>query len=252
MERGVRGGLLCVLALGYSLVSPGHAIARPENGGWDFAVTPYLWAAGLSGDIALVDGETVHIDKSFADLLGALKFVAMAGAEARRDRFVILGDLFYLNLGTDGQGPLGFVDAAVDAEVFIPTLYAGYRILDEGPLFVDLLGGGRFTSLDVGVELNRPLQSVQRNRSGSSLAPVLGARMRAPLGGNWGVATHGDLAGLGMTDNVTWQVLATVHYVSDRWRLAAGYRHASVDFEKDELHANLAVSGPIFGLTYRF
>ena len=56
-----------------------------------------------------------------------------------------------------------------------------------------------------------------------------------------------------MTSNKTWQLMGTVQYdISDHWRLAAGYRHVSVDFDKNNFHADLALSGPIFGASYRF
>lgn len=176
--------------------SESQAAAGTEaEDGWEFAVTPYLWASGVSGDLALARGEQVEIDTSFSDIFGALKIAGMGAFEARHDRFVLLGDIIYLSLGADAEGPLGFVDADADMSTFLGTALAGYRIVDEGPLFLDVFGGGRFTSIDVEVDLTRPLQSVEREGSKSSLGPVVGVRFRAPLGGRWGLAIYGDVGG---------------------------------------------------------
>ena len=108
----------------------------------------------------------------------------------------MIGDIIYLSVGSDAEGPAGFVDAEVDLKSFFGTLVAGYRIVDEGPLFLDLFAGGRLTSIDIGIDLTGPMQSIERDKSKSSLAPVAGARFRTPLGGHWGLAVYGDLAGL--------------------------------------------------------
>ena len=227
----------------------------PSEGsnGWEFGVTPYLWATALSGDVALARGETVDIDTSFKDILDHLKFTAMVAMDARNDRFVLLGDIVYLSVGIEETGPLGFVEAKVDPSIFIGTLAAGYRVVDQGPLFLDLFAGGRYTSTDVEVELSGPRQTVSRDKSESYFSPVVGARVRMPLGTGWAFALYGDLAGFGVTSDLTWQLMGTIQYdLNEHWRLAAGYRHVSVKSDEQNFDLDLSMSGPIFGVSYRF
>lgn len=231
-----------------------QASAEVKNdGAWEFAVTPYLWASSVSGDVELAQGEQVEIDTSFSDILSSLKFAGMGAFDARHDHFVLLGDIIYLSLGADADGPLGFVDADVDMSTFLGTALAGYRVVDEGPLFLDFFGGGRFISIDAEVGLTGPLQSIDRDGSTSSFGPVVGARFRTPLGGRWGVAVYGDVGGFGVSDTKTWQLLGTVQYdVSDHWRLGAGYRHVHVHHDQSEFEVDLSMSGPFFAFGYRF
>ena len=221
--------------------------------GWQFAVTPYIWASGISADINVGDVGSVEMDTSFTDILSDLKFTFMGAFEARNGRFVMLTDIIYLHVGSEEDGPAGFVEADVDLATFIGTAMAGYRVVDEGPLFVDLLAGGRLTSIDVGLDLTGPLQSAEADESKTKVSPVVGARFRAPLGGRWGLAVYGDLAGFGITSDLTWQLLGTVQYdLSDRWRIGAGYRHVAIDFDQKAIDIDMRMSGPILGVSYRF
>jgi opacity protein-like surface antigen len=221
--------------------------------GWQFAVTPYLWAPKISAEIDPVQDGSVDMETSFTDILSNLKFAFMGAFEARNERFVILGDIIYLHVGSEADGPAGFVETDVDLATFIGTAAAGYRVVDQGPLFVDLFAGGRVTSIDAELELTGPLQSVEEDRSKTSLAPVVGARFRVPLGERWGLATYGDLGGFGLTSDLTWQLMGTVQYdISNHWRVAAGYRHVAAKVERGGTEIQLTLSGPIIGLSYRF
>ena len=227
--------------------------ARESESGWQFAATPYVWASAISVDMDLDDHGSVDSDTSFTEILGDLKFVFMGAFEARNDRFVMITDIIYLSVGSEADGPAGFVDADVDLATFIGTAVAGYRVVEEGPLFVDLFAGGRVTSIDAEVELTGPFQSVESDASKTRVSPVVAGRFRLPLGERWGVAVYGDLAGFGITSDLPWQLLGTVQYdLSNHWRLAAGYRHVAVETETGNSDVDVALSGPILGFSYRF
>ena len=170
-----------------------EADAADSDTGWQFAVTPYLWASGIKGEFELV--ETVEIDTSFIDILGDLKFGAFLAAEARNGRFVIIGDMIYLSVGSDAECRRFCRCRSRYEELH---RHSGRRISHRRPgsALPRPLAGGRLTSLDVEIGLSGPLQSIERENSKSSVAPVVGARFRAPLGGHWGVAVYGDLAGM--------------------------------------------------------
>ena len=57
--------------------------AKAED--WQFQVTPYLWAAGIEGDIATLPGlPEASIDLSFSDVIENFKIGGMLVAEARK------------------------------------------------------------------------------------------------------------------------------------------------------------------------
>src|SRR5262249_61422997 len=74
--------------------------------GWQVTVIPYLWAAGLSGDVT-VRGVTVSPDASFIDVLQASDSILgfQGHLEVTRGRLGGFADLFYMKLGVDDIGP---------------------------------------------------------------------------------------------------------------------------------------------------
>jgi len=64
---------------------------------WDWNVTPYLWAAGINGDVA-VGPINADISMDFEDIFNVLRGGALMRVEARTDRHGISGDLVYLRL----------------------------------------------------------------------------------------------------------------------------------------------------------
>lgn len=244
------------IAIGATTVSSTTAAqdsSVEESSGWQFAVTPYIWASGISADINIGDVGSVEMDTGFTEILSNLKFTFMGAFEARKGRFVMLTDIIYLHVGSEEDGPAGFVEADVDLKTFLGTAMAGYRVVDEGPMFLDLFAGGRLTSMDVGLDLTGPQQSAEQDESKTAISPVVGTRFRAPLGERWGVGIYGDLAGFGITSDLTWQLFGTIQYdISDRWRVGAGYRHVAVDFDPKAIDIDMRMSGPIIGFSYRF
>ena len=120
--------------------------------------TPYLWMSGMKIDIETPQGESVEVHDSFTDILGDLKFAFMGALEVKHGRFVSVQDIIFISMGSSADGHIGPVpiEAEVDERLLSTTHLFGYRVVDEGPMFVDLFAGARFTSIKVDVELNLP------------------------------------------------------------------------------------------------
>lgn len=223
--------------------------------GWEFAITPYLWASGTKVDIDTPQGESIKVDESFFDILDDLKFAMMGAFEARKGRFVMVNDLMFLSLGSSADGHIGPIpiEADVDEKLLATTHLFGYRVVDNGPMFVDLFAGGRITSIKVNLDIDTPLGSFDRSSKKTQFGPVIASRFRAPLGGKWGAAIYGDLGGFGVGADLSWQLLGTIQYdLSDRWRLAAGWRHFYAKQSKNDFDVRMKLDGPILGVTFRF
>lgn len=229
---------------------------QPTNGGgWEFAVTPYLWMSGTKADIDTPQGEEIEVDSSFIDILGDLKFAFMGAFEARNGRFVILNDLMYLSMGTSADGSIGPVplEAEADMKLLSTTSLLGYRVVDQGPMFLDLMAGARITTIKADLELSGPLQTFERDSKKTTVGPVIASRVRFPLSDRWGVAVYGDLGGFGVGADLSWQLLGTVQYdISDHWRVSAGWRHFSAKQDKNDFEVDIDLDGPIIGFSYRF
>ncbi|QBJ16045.1 hypothetical protein EYD00_21900 [Agrobacterium sp. 33MFTa1.1] len=241
---------------------------------WAFQATGYLWATGLNGNISpFRRAPTLHVEKSFSDVMEDLNFGGFLNIWGRYDRFVLSGDLMYVDT-TDSKaaGPLpalqipslptlpagAAIDADVDTQEFMATLQAGYRIVDADGFSLDALAGARFwhISNEVTVTASHPLigsVSATHKESFGWIDPVIGARAFFSLTDKLSVQGQVDIGGFGAGSDLTWSALATMNYIfTDSLSVSAGYKVLDVDYSDEGYVFDSRLSGPVLGLTYRF
>lgn len=64
--------------------------------GWSIAVSPYLWAPGVSTAVATPFG-TLEAERSPGDVLSSVDFALMGTVEARNGRLGLIADLVFAN-----------------------------------------------------------------------------------------------------------------------------------------------------------
>lgn len=232
-------------------VLPGVGSAQQAPAGWSFQLTPYVWATGLGGSLRpLAGGPKISIDKSFSDILEDLDIAFFITGLARKDRFVLLGDLSASSSSRGGVVPPG-IPAKGSLRQTSLSLLAGYRTVAEGPFTLDLLAGARVW--DVRARINAPVVPVRVSRERSFADPIVGARVNVRLAPGWSLLAYGDVGGAGIGSRFTSQLAATINYqVSDRVFLSAGYRQLHVDYREDGMRADVRMKGPLVGATLRF
>lgn len=227
-----------------------------EQGGWEVSVMPYLWMAGMKGTVGIprTSGE-IDVDQSFADTVSNLNFAFMSTLEARHDRLVLLGDVLYLSVGSEISGSRDpqLVTGEVDAGTLVASAAAGYRVLDHGPMFVDLFAGARLISLDVETELTGPLATRSASADATTVAPMVGARMHAPLAPRLTLGLYGDVGGIVDGADVKWQLMADLQYsLGDSWTLFGGYRYMAINHNTPRFDYDIDMSGPMLGASRKF
>lgn len=228
--------------------------APPPAKKWEFATIGYVWFAGAKGETDVIGPlDPVGLDLSFGDVLKAFRFAFMGAAEARRDRLVILGDLTFIHLDTKRGIDIrnrDFLDAELDTKTAEVTLLGGYRVVNKGPVIVDLLAGGRMNFFKVSLQLEGPNRSAEGSVTQNWLDPLIAARVQAPLGGKWSLGAYGDLGGIIFGSDLTWQGTATVNYqISRKMSVGAGWRYYKVNYSHGDFLYDVAQSGPT--ITFR-
>jgi hypothetical protein len=125
----------------------------------------------------------------------------------------------------------------------------------SGPNFYADIGGGfRIYSLEQELSISGPGGSRKVEASQTWTDPLIAARFRYDFSERWFGTIAGDYGGFGGEDDQTWSVLATVGYeINDQWSVRAGWRALEIQQELDNgQNFTNNLSGPIFGVTYRF
>jgi hypothetical protein len=231
----------------------------PAESGWTFTLAPYAWLAGISGDSGLFGLPLQEIDASISDVLENFDIGAMAVAEARNGRFFLGSDIFYAKLSTDIDTPFGIGAESVDvsATSFMFTGIAGYSLIYEEGINLDVFAGARVWYSDTSFDFNGgvldggPLDG--KSDGDTWVDPLVGIKGRADLGSNFYVTAWGMIGGFGVSSDLMWDVLGGIGYeFSDTFSLVAGYRAVSVDYENDGFVYDVVQQGPLLGAVFHF
>lgn len=224
--------------------------ATVDDNKWKFATIAYGWFAGAHGETDVIGPvPPVGLDLSFGDVLKGFKFAFMGAAEARKDRFVVLGDLTFIHLeAKDGIGirDPDFLEAELDSRTAEITLVGGYRVVNSDSAKLDLLAGGRMNFFKTTLQLDGPNRSAEGSKSEQWLDPLIAARAIVPFGEKWSWTTYGDLGGIAFGSDITWQIFSTVNYqISRKMTLGGGWRTYKVNYDHGDFLYDVAQNGPV-------
>jgi len=231
--------------------------------GWALQITPYMWAAGLKGDISpFRRAPTIGVEKSFSDVMDDLNFGGFVNVWARYDRFVLSGDMMYVDT-TDSHAfgalpslpvpPGTIINGSVDSKQFMATLQGGYRVVATPDFTLDALAGARFWHISNDVTVSALGVSRTYGESFGWVDPVVGLRAFLPLTDKLSLQAQADVGGFGAGSDITWSALATINYTfTDHLSVSAGYKVLDVDYDRGGHVFDTRLSGPVLGLTLRF
>jgi hypothetical protein len=241
-----------VLLLAGPLLLAGSAHAQTD--GWKNTAEVYFQGAGMSGSVGVGPLET-HVSATFSQILDNLQFGAMANYRGESPTFAVTADVAFFALGTTVTRPAaGFLTAKVDADEWLVTATAAYRASKT----VDVLAGLRLTSLTDTLVLTPNVGAARTAKLTKTwVDPILGVRVKEPIGKGWSLEAYGDLGGFGVGSNFTWMLQGRLNWqASKAFRLGIGYRWLDQDYESgsgsDHFKWNVLTQGPIVAAGVKF
>lgn len=237
-----------ISALACCLVS---SVAFAQNAGWQGQITPYVWATGMGGDIRPFSGApTISYERSFSETLKDLDAAFFVNAFARKERFVVAGDLLYASLSRKGQIYPG-ISVKGKLRLGALTLTGGYRALDDSWLTLDVMAGARVWRARGAVSV--PIIGEQKSSTQTFVDPVVALRANVKLDPSWSVLAYGDIGGFGTGSEKTKQFALSVNYqVNENIYVSTGYRYLDLDYKHKGMRLDTKLTGPFLGLTWKF
>jgi len=242
---------VATLASGASAPARAQALGgEPQR--WQFELTPYLWGAGLSGDIRIGDLSASGIQASPSDLLKNLDIGAMGAFEGRKGLWGFVTDGMYLHLSHSEPTPQqGFGDAHLDLTQQLYSVAGTYRAA-QGETPVDLVAGARYNYLKNDLELTPgALAGRKASLTEDWWDGFVGAHAQHRFGEKWFVSGYADIGAGG--SKFTWQAVAGGGYDFNKtFSGKVGYRVLGVDRETDEFLYDMTTAGFVVGLGIRW
>ena len=221
---------------------------------WQFTVTPYLWGAGQSGSARI--GNVIpaqNVDATFSDILSNLDFGAMATFEARKDRWGILADAFYIKLSHTSDPLLGgdLGTAQFQGTNTLVEVAGAYRAWENNTAFFDVLLGVRYFNLSATIQLY-PSKLLPKGRYESNSVDwtdgFVGIRSKWMFAERWSVLGYADV-GTGGSE-YSYQLIAGLGWnISKTFEVDLGYRLLQEDYSKTDFLYDMRTAGPYLGLS---
>lgn len=231
---------------------------QPDDTGWHFAVSPYLWLPGVHGTFA-GPNRAVGVHASAADLISHLRIGLMGAVEARHKRLVLPLDLVWARLGDNRAipflpPPLVANTAKLTATLFFLTPKVGVRVIDSEKIKIDALAGFRFWYFGENLTFTPSSLNLNLSRSQDWVDPLVGGRIQLALSEKIVLNVLGDVGGWGVGSQLEYQAGGLLGYrIKPNWTLQAGYRYINFDYRANRARTfvvNMTMSGAVLGLTY--
>lgn len=249
--------VFCIFTPGAKAADFGYPSTAAEvvPGGWTIIVAPYLWAAGLEGDVG-VGGRTAHIDESFGDIIADFDIGFMGVTEVRYNRFAVFSDLTYARLSSTDRTPFGILANKISttSTSLMWTAAAEYRLVDTPRSNLDFLAGFRLFS--IGNELafkGGPLGGVSADKTETWADPIVGLKGNVDLTVRLYLTAWAMIGGFGVSSDSVWDVMGGAGYrFNEKISTVLGYRAAGVEYEKDGFTYDTVQHGLFTGIVFRF
>jgi hypothetical protein len=246
------------LGLGFCLLLPATAGAAEapvaplaaDAQTWHFSLSPYLWGAGVEGDVGHKRTGKSHVKLDFSDVARNLDVAFMGLMEARKGPYSLLADMMYIDSTTKTQLPSSRLDTK--SKTASGFLGAGYMLLQAGESHLDAIAGGRIWYSKTTLALHGgAIDGTARSDSATWVDAVAGAR------GHYALTEHVFLTGWGTVGagqaRVDWDVAGLLGYqFGSAVAVLAGYRAIGVNYQHDGFVYDMVQQGPVMGMTVRF
>jgi hypothetical protein len=219
--------------------------------GWQWSLTPYMWATDVSETLLLDGSEVGGDDTEFSDLVDTLDTSLQLHFEGVGERWGLFADVTYIELSDSVEGELGF--GRLDVELEETTIEGGLIWRPGGGADgLDVLVGARYLGVDevYRLEIGALPDPYQRRLDEGYLDALGGLRYQVPLSPRWVLSLKGDVSA-GGTD-LTWTTQGLLGWRFGAHRnsaVLAGYRYRDLEYGKaDVLDVEKTLSGFILGV----
>jgi hypothetical protein len=237
-----------------TLATPTAPQQNASSSGWKFSFSPYLFAAGLKGDVG-ARGRVAEIDLSFGDVWSNLDLGLMGSLKAQKNRFVLASDIMWVKMSKEFDTPLDLYSSGkIGVNLFVWDMKGGYRVYEGKAGFFDALAGIRLMSNENNLNFRTgilPGFDVSQRKTWAT--PVFGGHGLLNLSPKIFVSSVFDLGG-GWGSDFTGQFYGGGGFRVKPWiSLVGGYRYMKTDYDDNSGYVfDTRMSGILLGAKFDF
>ncbi len=248
-------------------VAPGSDKSPHGGDGWQFSVTPYMWAVSIDSKVT-IGNYSSSSRMTFSDIWNSMEIAGEVHLEARKGKLGFFVDPTYLKLRQDntftgtrnGASPPPVRNLTFTADMWLVEFGVSYEVGkwalgDKGQgrsVSVDVFGGGRYCYLRGSLDTSSPVSSTSTN---DFVDPIIGATLKADFTEKLMVYLRGDIGGFSVGSDFSWNGAALFGYrITPAITALLGYRMLYCDYKAGTSRAryDITMQGPIAGIMFQF
>ncbi len=234
----------------FPLISLTFAANVSADDGWKYEVTPYLWAAGMSGSTGPT-GMVADVDMSFSEVVENLDGGFILHMQATKGQWNTWFDYVRLDIAADGE--VRIFDINMNMSQTLAEAGVAYQL--QSMEQISFLGGLRYMNVDTNIKFRVPPVDGRKKVSFGEnwVDPFIGIKGNWPINDKWSIVARADVGGFGVGSDLTWAVQGLANYqFGEKWSFKFGYRHMDFDYDDNGFVFDMAESGLLIGAGYKF
>jgi hypothetical protein len=224
---------------------------------WGFEIVPYLWIAGLEGEIGIPNFRSTPVDVEFSDLASNLDSGVAGLMDFRYRRWHLLVDGSWVQLTANVTTDAPVVgSASITPSVAFGTVGVSYELPMGWPAVLELYLAARWwhvTATAAGNITAPPIisGSFNWNLTETWASAIVGTRLRYAITDKWRVSLVGDI-GAGQA-NLDWQAAVSLTWMFHKnIGVTGAYRILGVEYGSSTLIYNMRQSGFLLGFNFAY
>lgn len=218
---------------------------------WFFNASPYLWNAGVFGDVT-AGPRAGSVSASPLDTLEAIDIGAGFSAEVGWCKISLLVDIAHLDLSTDNFDAEGFDEGGFDQTKTVSHVAMNWNYSLHDNINLGPVAGVRHVRLGTTLGASEGDGDFSASADRTWIEPILGVRGRLKIIDPVYIPIYADVGGLGFNSEISWQAYGALGLSTKRVDFELGYRHLYFDVETDDFDYEAHTSGPLLRTTFRF
>lgn len=223
---------------------------------WQFSVTPYAWAMGITGSISHNDSSLGEVKLTPGDVLSDLNMAAMLVFEAKRGRVGLFLDGMYGDLGKTSSRVVGRADlqANTSLKMTMLTLAPTYNFLNTPAFTLDGLVGARFMWQNASTTFSIPETRLSETESSHQHigAAVAGVKGRYNFGSSGYFLPYYVDVGIGQYSSFTSQAYLGVGKSFDWGDVMLVAKNVYYQFKPHNTNVDLNMFGAALAVSFKF
>ena len=215
-----------------------NLLQQKDESEWYVEFAPYLWFAGIDGDVSFSrSSPTFSIDADFDDLVDDIEFTFAFNTSIKKGEWGYYGDFFFIKLDQEGYTPARLFRVTSQFDEIIFTNAATYYLYKSDTKWIEGMIGARLWALEHDINIYNASTGVRSTGSSGTeewLDPFIGIRTQWNFARRWYLGFMINYGGFNVGSEETYETFGGLGFRFNKGHaVRAGFKAIGVNYDED-------------------